>query len=240
MAWHGPAAGDALPLGRYGPRSGGAAGNPSVETGETGSVAWCETALVARLRTGDRGAFAELAETWGPRLYRYLMRLGLDPETALDFTQETLVRALQAILGGRAPDRPVPWLYRIATNLARDDARSAYRQRVGLHGTIDDNAGRFIWDDGAAGCAADPADVVTRQSLDRDRRAAVRRALLELSPELREVVVLRVFEERPVSDVAAILGVPAGTVKSRLHRALRALRAALEGAGAGPGGEGRG
>src|SRR5690606_38061954 len=136
---------------------------------------------------GDRGAFAELAESWGPRLYRYLLRLGLDPETARDFTQETLVRALQAILRGRAPERPVPWLYRIATNLARDDARSAYRQRVGLHATIDDSAGPFMWSDGAAGYAADPADVVARRSLARDRRAAVRRALLELSPELREV-----------------------------------------------------
>ncbi|HEY8394506.1 MAG TPA: RNA polymerase sigma factor [Thermaerobacter sp.] len=239
MAWNGPAAGDALPLGRRAPAPAGVMGAGAAGDGNAFAVSRREATLLTRLRAGDRGAFAELAESWGPRLYRYLVRLGLDPETARDFTQETLVRALQAILRGRVPDRPVPWLYRIATNLVRDDARSAYRQRVGLHATIDDSAGLLIGSDGAAPYAADPADVVTGQSLARDRRAAVRRALAALSPELREVVVLRVFEERPVSDVAAILGVPAGTVKSRLHRALRALRAALEAAAAEPGGEGR-
>ncbi len=175
--------------------------------------------LPARLRSGDPATLAELAEAWGPRLYRYLARLTPDPETARDLAQETLVRALKAMLGGARPDDVLAWLYRIATNLARDEHKSAYRRRVELYDALeppavamsDDNPERIVLDAGQA---------VARQ-------VAVRRAVAELDGQLREVIILRFVEELPVKAIAVIQGIPEGTAKSRLYRAYRALEARL-------------
>lgn len=186
----------------------------------------------ARLRAGEAGALHDLAVEWGPRLYRYAVRLGADGELARDLTQEALVRVVRAVREGRGPDHLGPWLYRIMTNLVRDEARSAYRQRVELAETPEDGAAPW-WNARPGSLGADPADLVTGRYETRDRSRRLRAALDALAPPLREVVVLRVLEQRPVPAVAAILGVAEGTVKSRLHRALKALRRALEPASGG-------
>lgn len=175
--------------------------------------------LSARLRSGDPAALAELAEAWGPRIYRYLARLAPDPETARDLTQEALLRALRAMLGGARPDDLLAWLFRIATNLARDDHKSAYRQRVTLYGEIDPPLAQ------AAG--GSPEHLVLHARHATARQEAVRRAVAELDGPLREVIILRFVEELPVKTIAAILGIPEGTVKSRLYRAYRALEERL-------------
>jgi RNA polymerase sigma-70 factor (ECF subfamily) len=176
--------------------------------------------LPARLQAGDRAAPAELAAGWGPRLYRYLLRFTRDPETARDLAQETLVRALRAMLGGTRPDDLAPWLYRIATNLARDDYRSAYRRRVTLCDALDPPEGQ------PAGHSAER--LVLQAMAATERQEAVRRAVQALPPDLHEVIVLRFAEGQPVKTIAAILGIPEGTVKSRLYRAYRTLERALE------------
>lgn len=185
--------------------------------------------LAVRLRAGDPAALAELAERWGPRLYRYLVWLTSDGEIARDLVQETLVRVLKALLGGSGPDRLEPWLFRIATNLARDDYRSAYRQRVTLCEAIDG--------EGEPGSGRNPESVVIERALAAGRQEAVVRAVRSLAPELREVIILRFCEDQPVRAIASIIGIPEGTVKSRLYRAYRALERDL--ASWGPaGGEG--
>lgn len=176
--------------------------------------------LSARLQAGDPAALAELAEGFGPRLYRYLARFAPDPETARDLTQETLVRALRAMLAGTRPVDLQAWLFRIATNLARDDYRSAYRQRVALYDPLDPPAGQS----GAASAERQVLDA----SLAAERRAAVQRAVQGLAPDLRAVVALRFGEDLPVKTVARILGIPEGTAKSRLYRAYRALEGQLQ------------
>jgi RNA polymerase sigma-70 factor (ECF subfamily) len=172
-----------------------------------------------RLRAGDPTAPAELAETWGPLLYRYLIRLLADQETARDLTQETLMRACQAMRRGTLPNHLSAWLYRIATNLARDDQRSAYRHRVTLCDTVDGP-------DGRAG-AGDPAEIVAETAVAAQRREAVSRAVRGLAPELREVIVLRFAHDLPVKTIAEIAGIPEGTAKSRLFRAYRILEREL-------------
>ena len=257
MAWNGVPAGSALPWpyplpgrrGRAGDqavpraafRPGGTGGRPPAAgldegAGATGweragtpaadGSSWAEPAFLARLRAGDEQALHALAAEWGPRLYRYGLRLGADAEQAQDLTQEALVRVLRAVRAGRGPERIAPWLYRIMTNLVRDEARSSYRQRVDLAPAVEEGAGRWLAG-GSGTLAADPAEVVAGRSEARQRREALHQALRALPPALREVVVLRILEERPVAEVAAILEVPEGTVKSRLHRALKALRQAL-------------
>lgn len=193
-----------------------------------------EAALLAGLRAGEPAALQRLAEEWAPRLYRYAVRLGADPEGARDLVQEVLVRALRSFRSGRVPHRLGPWLYTILTNLLRDEARSAYRQRVDLAGSALE--GPAPWSpalpapaETAAGTlGADPAEVVARRDEGADQARRLRAALMALPLPWRQVVVLRVLEELPVAEVAAVLGVAEGTVKSRLHRALKALRQALE------------
>ncbi|GAB6875376.1 hypothetical protein JCM13210_01020 [Thermaerobacter litoralis] len=187
----------------------------------------------AGLRAGDPAALQRLAEHWAPRLYRYALRLGADPEAAQDLVQDTLVRALGSFRAGRIPGRLGPWLYTILTNRLRDDARSAYRQRVALAAALPE--GPPPWHagsspDGAAvdGPGCDPAEVVAWRAGHAARAERLRAALGTLPEPWRQVVVLRILEERPVAEVAAILGVAEGTVKSRLHRALKSLRQALE------------
>ena len=193
-----------------------------------------DAGLLAGLRAGEPDALHRLAEEWAPRLYRYAARLGADPESARDLTQEALLRALRSLRSGRVPDRLGPWLYTILTNLVRDEARSAYRQRVDLVAPALDGPAPWstvaVEPAGAAagGLGADPADVVARRDAGADQARRLRAALLALPLPWRQVVVLRVLEERPVAEVAALLGVAEGTVKSRLHRALKALRRALE------------
>jgi RNA polymerase sigma-70 factor (ECF subfamily) len=175
--------------------------------------------LSARLHGGDLTALGDLAEAWGPRLYSYLVRLTADPELARDLVQDTLVRALKALLGGARPDDLRAWLLRIATNLARDDRKSAYRQRVALYDALDPPEGA-AFEPSAERCALDAALVAGREK-------AVQRALRTLAPELREVIVLRFGEDLPVRTIAAVVGIPEGTVKSRLYRAYRALEESL-------------
>ena len=213
---------DTLPAGAAGSTADNADG-----TG-TGQASWIEA-----LRKGDPEALYRLAATWAPQLYRHAVRLGVDPERAQDLTQETMVRALRSLRAGRVPQHPGAWLYTILTNLIRDDARSAYRQRVELVAPA--TAASPPWEGravpvatgGGASVGADPAALVS----DRDERLQtahrMRAALMDLPLAWRQVVVLRVLEERPVAEVAALLGVAEGTVKSRLHRALKALRQAL-------------
>ncbi len=160
-----------------------------------------------------------MAAIWGPRLYRYLARLAPDPETARDLTQETLVRALRAFQGGALPDDLQAWLFRVATNLARDEHKSAYRQRVTLFDSPDPPGGH--------GAQPGPEQRVLEASVTVERQRAVQRALQGLAPELREVVVLRFCEDLPVKAIAGIVGIPEGTVKSRLYRAYRILEASL-------------
>lgn len=186
-----------------------------------------ELDLAARLQAGDPAALNALAEAYGPRLYRYLIRLAPDAETARDLTQECLLRAVRSLQAGVRPDRLLPWLYRIATNLARDDHRSAYRQRVLL---CDE------WDLAAEPTSTDPAQAVLDGLWAASRREAVDRALQRLPVELREVILLRFTEEQPIKAIAAIVGVPEGTVKSRLYRAYRLLEQELRAWNPGTGG----
>lgn len=167
--------------------------------------------LVAGLSAGDPEALTRLATCWGPRIYRYLAGRLEDRELVRDLTQETLTRAVGAIRRGTRPQDLTPWLFRIATNLLRDEYRSGYRNRVVL-GEVPELAG---------------GDSTEQAVLAHLRREAVRREVMALPPDMQEVLSLRFYEGFSVAEVAGILGIPAGTVKSRLYRAYRRLEAQL-------------
>lgn len=194
-------------------------GDSGGETGVAGSSEYAaaptsvqmEDGLLAGLSAGDPAALTRLAECWGPRIYRYLAGRLEDRELVRDLTQETLTRAVSAIRRGNRPQDLTPWLFRIATNLLRDEYRSGYRNRVVLTAVPE----------------LPDVDSTEQAVLEQLRREAVRREVLALPPDMQEVLSLRFYEGFSVAEVAGILGIPAGTVKSRLYRAYRRLEAQL-------------
>lgn len=142
-------------------------------------------------------------------LWRYVVRLTGDDQLAHDVVQETLLRAWKS--PGRLLDdgsSPRAWLFTVARNLVIDEQRSARSRREIPSGEIPERA------------SIDETDAVLDSWL-------VTEALSQLSHEHRTVIVYAYYGRRTIADIAAELGVPPGTVKSRLHYALRALQLAL-------------
>ena len=156
---------------------------------------------------GDEELLASAIRHHLPRLLGYLTRLGGDPGLAEDIAQETLLRAVLACRRGDPPRRLGTWLYAVATNLWRDVARSAERRRT-TPGLPADAPGR------------DATDAAVDASL-------VRLALARLPRELRVVLVLHFYEGFAQREIALATGAPLGTVKWRMHMALRRMRALL-------------
>ena len=163
-------------------------------------------------RNGESGAKLLVSE-YGDRLFAAAMLLCGDAGDAEDLVFRTLDRAVRKIDSYRPTGSFFAWLYSILLNFRRMDAR---RRRPA---TISSDIVDSIPAPPDATAGASPGATADR--------AAVRDAVLRLPPEFRETVVLRLFEGLDVDEVAAIQRVPAGTVKSRLHRAKELLRADL-------------
>jgi RNA polymerase sigma factor (sigma-70 family) len=168
------------------------------------------TDLVERAQRGDHAAFDALATAAYGRLYAVADRILRDPFTAEDAVQDCLVRAWRDLRGLRDPARFDAWLHRLLVHACADQGRKAPRLRLEVT-AID----------------VEPADAVddVRRVADRDE---LERAFLELSVEHRSVLVLVHYVGLPAPEVARILGIPAGTVHSRLHHATRRMRTILE------------
>jgi RNA polymerase sigma-70 factor (ECF subfamily) len=174
-----------------------------------------ERALVERARSGDRAAFDALVRSRIDAVYRTsLAILGAEADAA-DATQETFVSAWCHREALRDPDLFDAWLGRINLNACRAQLRRRGRTSVRELRLPESEDGR------------EPAS--TERALD-DRTAdadAFDRAFGRLSIDDRAVLVLHHLHERPVAEIAAVLGAPEGTIKSRLHRARAALESAL-------------
>jgi RNA polymerase sigma-70 factor, ECF subfamily len=166
--------------------------------------------LVERARNGDHDAFAELARAAVVRLDRAARLILRDPELARDAVQDGLIRAWRDLPGLRDPERFDAWLHRLTVNACLDLARRRRRRPMEVelspihHPTTGD----------ASAAVA--------------RRDLVENVLNALDPDERAVVVLHYYLGLPLTDVAASLRIPAGTVKSRLHRALGEMRVAIK------------
>lgn len=173
---------------------------------------------IRRCRAGERDAFGELVERWQDRIYGAVLRMVRDPETARDLAQETFVRAyvkLGSFQGGAAFGT---WLYAIAVNQVRGEARKRAALKRGDAHSLD-----ALRESGAAD-PADPAERAEERASTREQCERLRAELDRLDPEHREVVVLREFEDLSYEEIAEIVGVPVGTVRSRLFRARAELR----------------
>jgi RNA polymerase sigma-70 factor, ECF subfamily len=165
--------------------------------------------LVERAKRGDHDAFAVLVGAAIARLDAAARLILRDPELARDAVQEGFIRAWRHLPGLRDPERFDAWLHRLVIHSCIDVTRRRRRRPMEVELTpIDGPATADI-----------ASEVANRELLD----AALRR----LDPEWRAVVVLHYFLGMPLPDVAATLGIPLGTAKSRLHRSLAAMRIAI-------------
>ena len=162
--------------------------------------------LVDRAANGDHDAFAVLVRGSIARLDAAARLIIRDPELARDAVQESLVRAWKSLPGLRDPDRFDAWLHRLLVHSCFDLLRHRRRRVIEVE--------------------LDPIDVpyVGDVSLSIADRDELDRALQRLDPEWRAVVVVHYFLGLPLPEVAAVLGIPVGTAKSRLHRSLSAMR----------------
>ncbi len=182
-----------------------------------------EAALVARAKAGDMAAFETLAKRHGRGLYALCYRLTGAPQAAEDLVQETFIKAFSA-LGDFDEARPLfPWLRRIALNAGLNVLKSRKREEP-----LGDRNGRVRSPDFASSSPT-PHDELQRN----ETGETLRRALKALPHKLRAVFILHVYDDLSYEDIGLTLGIPRGTVMSRLNRARRRLRAALSGPGQG-------
>jgi RNA polymerase sigma-70 factor (ECF subfamily) len=193
-----------------------------------------DEALFDRYRAGDDAALRSIVERYQPELLRFLVRLTGDRPLADDVFQETF---LQVHLSGHTFDssrRFRPWIFTIAANKARDAMRRKHRRRaLELSAPVS----------GAGGASSNGSDAggVTFVDLmqidipppsaaaeDKERDAQVQRALELVSPTLREMLLLAYFQRLTYAQIAAELGIPLGTVKSRLHAAVASFARAWQ------------
>jgi RNA polymerase sigma factor (sigma-70 family) len=168
--------------------------------------------LSARLRAGDRTAAAELVDKYYEQIYLFMRKLGHDRHASEDLTQETFFSAWHHI-GQLKDDKALNgWLYRIAANVSRLHwRRHKHQETVGFE-QID------IADSGEAG----PDAAGRREQLEQ-----VRDAVARLPANLRQTIVLHYMQQLTITEAAEAAGVRQGTFKSRLNRALRALKESM-------------
>jgi RNA polymerase sigma-70 factor, ECF subfamily len=168
--------------------------------------------ILAIARNGDRASFAELFSIFAPKVKAYLLRLGASHAQADEWVQETFLTVWRkAAYFDPSRAGAATWIFTIARNLRIDSLRKDRRGEL-----VDDPFERD------APVQADDAIFAT------EREGKVREAMEELSREQVQVIRLSFFEDKPHSEIAEALGLPLGTVKSRLRLAMSRLRQALE------------
>lgn len=180
--------------------------------------AQAELALMARVRDGDREALAELVRRYQDELVGFFFRLGNDQLASEELAQDVFVRLYAARARWQPSARLRTWLYRIAHNLWIDRLRRR-RPEASLDAELGADGPR--WRDLLPAPPAPDPDAAEHRAYVRQRLQA---ALARLSEGQRAVFVLACDQGLPYAEIAEILGIPEGTVKSRMHYAVRVLR----------------
>lgn len=182
-----------------------------------------EQRLVAMAQRGEIAAFESLIEAYEARIYNLAYRMLGNPEDARDAAQETFLKAYSALRRFRGDSSFSTWIYRIARNSCLDAIRTRKRSRTySLDDPVDTGDGEVTRQ--IEGDLPSPDEVI----LTRERQTVINDALAELPDHHRSVLVLRDIEGFSYEEIAEVLEVKLGTVKSRLYRARSALHERLE------------
>ena len=187
-----------------------------------------DAALVRRMQAGEMTAFTELVRRYQDRVFNAVWRICGNLEDARDLTQDAFLKVYERIGSFRGQSGFYTWLFRIAVNLAISHRRSAKRRRTQ---SLDATPEAGLAGSQAASLAARMQEKVPHnpsgQAMSAEIHGHVVAALQKLDDEFRAVIVLRDIEGFDYSQIAEVLGVAPGTVKSRLHRGRLALRKIL-------------
>lgn len=181
-----------------------------------------DRALAERHRTGDQEAFAEIYRSYGEMVFNLALRLSGDRERAADLSQEIFLRVFRHLDGFRGRSSLKTWIYRVAVNHCRSRLR---RRSQVVEALTAGRGGR-----GGEREDADPLDELVdprrspeERALASDAERVLQEALARLPAAYREAVVLRDVEDLTYEEIAEVLGVRIGTVRSRIARGRRCL-----------------
>ena len=176
-----------------------------------------ESRIVQKVIKGDVNAFEKLVIEYEKSVYNIALRMTGNSEDASDMTQEAFIKAYNSLQSFRGDSKFSVWLYRIATNVCLDFLRSKSRKpTVSL--SVEDNEGEEVQLD-VADESQSPELLLDRQMT----RESVRRGLETLSPEYRQILLLREIQGLSYDEISQTLGLEVGTVKSRIFRARKKL-----------------
>jgi RNA polymerase sigma-70 factor (ECF subfamily) len=183
-----------------------------------------EDALVSALSRGDEGAYELLIQRYHQPVYNLVCRLMNDPAEAADIVQEVFLKVFRSVASFQGKSSLKTWIYRIAVNEAYNHRRwfsRHHRQQLSL--ATDSEAPVYVEK------LTDPGRSPLQRVSDQETRKLVEAALDQLSPKFRAAVVLRDIEDLSYEEIASVLEISLGTVKSRIMRGREALREILEG-----------
>lgn len=178
-----------------------------------------ERKLIQQVLDGDHEAFAQLVEAYEDKVYNLCLRMCADREDARDLAQEAFVKAWRGLRFYKQEAAFSTWLYRLTSNVCIDFLRQKKRRAAISLTTADDEELQID--------IPDPAPTPEQQAINQQTKASVSSAMAQLDEEFRLVLTLRVVEERSYDEIAEIMDLKVGTVKSRLARAREKLKKIL-------------
>ena len=182
-----------------------------------------EEQLIRRAQQGDNSAFEQLLLAHQKKVYNLCLRMAANPDDALDLSQEAFIKAWRTLGQYQFEASFSTWLFRLTSNVCIDFLRrKKRRQETSLTENYDDS------DEGAELSIPDANPLPEQQAITNETKIELARAMGQLAPDHREILQLRVVEDLPYEQIADILGVRVGTVKSRLARARLSLRKILK------------
>ena len=168
-------------------------------------------------RAGDAGAFASLVRRYRQELFHFLVRFLGDRAAAEDVFQDSFLQVYQSLDTFDTKRRFKPWLFTIAANKGRDFLRKrARRSAAPLSAPVHEHEDAQPFVDLMEANLPQPDDALSEQ----EQRERIRRVVEQLPDHLREILLLAYFQQFSYNEIAEVLGIPLGTVKSRLHTAV--------------------
>ncbi len=181
--------------------------------------------LIARAKTGDQVAQGKIVQLWYKRIYNFGYKFFLDHDMAMEVSQKTFISMCKNFQSLQETSRFKPWLYKIAVNYCREEARKKKASRALSFGLVwnmnaEDSPG---WES-----SVQRSDNPERQLQQLELSEILQKALLELSEEQREIVIMKEYEGLKFREIAEVLNLSENTVKSRMYYGLDGLKKILE------------
>ena len=181
--------------------------------------------LIVRAKTGDQGAQGKLVQLWYKRIYNFGYKFFLDHDLAMEVSQRTFISMCKNLQNLQDVNRFKPWLYKIAVNYCREEARKKKGNRALSFDLVwnreEENSPQ--WES-----SGQRHDNPERQLLALELSDILQKALYELSDEQREIVIMKEYEGLKFREIAEILNISENTVKSRMYYGLDGLKKILE------------